>query len=81
MRSLLYVTSLLALLFVSACSEAIPTVTDLSLAPSVQNPPAGQISAGASVMVGSSFKITGKIDSTGHEMVGTNFKINTSGDF
>ena len=69
------------LLFVSACTEAVPTVTGLSTPLSQTLPSTGTISAGAGVIQSTNFRINGKISpSTSGEMVSTSFKIKTSGD-
>jgi hypothetical protein len=79
MGSIRYVFSLLVLLFVSACTEAIPTVTELSTPITQTAPATGTISAGGGVSQSTNFRINGMISPTGGEMVGTNFRIKTSG--
>jgi hypothetical protein len=79
MSSIRYVFSLLVLFFVSACTEAIPTVTQLSTPITQTAPATGIISAGGGVSQSTNFRINGMISATGGEMVSTNFKIKTSG--
>lgn len=81
MKLISYVTSFLAVLFLTACSAAIPTVTNLSTPIRQSGPAAGTISSGGGIMNSTNFKIDGKINPTGNDtMVGTNFKIKTNGE-
>ena len=79
MSSIRYVFSLLVFLFVSACTEAIPTVTELSTPITQTAPATGTISAGGGVSQSASFRINSMISPTGGEMISTNYKIKTSG--
>ena len=74
MRYFLYLFSALMLFFTSACSEAIPTVTDLS-SPIPSTTPVGEVSSGGGLIQGTNYKVYGKTSSVGNVMVGTNYKI------
>lgn len=85
MRNLLYVFSLLGFLFLSACSEAIPVVTNLSseeqpATPSAVDDSSPSVNSGGGELSGGSYKIFGKVGPSASVLVGSQYRINMNGD-
>lgn len=85
MKRILYVFSIWALLAASACTEAIPNVSDLiksqanNGASSIDDKEPS-VNVGGGAMTGAQFKIFGKVGPAASVMTGTNYRINMSGD-
>ena len=85
MRVILYVFSSLGFLFLTACSEAVPTVTDLSSPTQIATPSdiddtSLSVNSGGGVMNGTSYRIRSKLGPSASVLTGSNYKIKVTGD-